>query len=135
MADPAPVGTGCQAGPVPADAEALAESIRSDPDLQATAPVPVSAGGAEALMLDVVVAAGASVCDEVIARGSHPRPTQVIGGTPIAPGDRMRLYLFDAPEGSSMRILAMAIIAPESRFERAVEAAAPVIDSIEFHAP
>ena len=135
MADPAPVGTGCQAGPAPADAEALAESIRSDPDLQATAPVPVSAAGAKALMLDVVIAAGASVCDEVMGRGAHPRPTQVVGGTPLAPGDRMRLYLFDVPEGPSMRVLAMAIVAPESRFENVVEAAAPVIDSIEFHAP
>jgi hypothetical protein len=35
----------------------------------------------------------------------------------------------------SMRILAIAIVAPESRFERVVEAAAPVVDSIEFHAP
>ena len=32
-----------------------------------------------------------------------------------------------------MRILAMAITAPESRFDKAVEAAAPVIDSVEFH--
>ena len=48
-------------------------------------------------------------------------------------GDRMRLFLFDAPEGSSMRILAIAIVAPESRFERVVESAGPIIDSIEFH--
>lgn len=34
-----------------------------------------------------------------------------------------------------MRTLAIAIVAPGSRFERAVEAAAPVVDSIEFHAP
>ena len=47
-------------------------------------------------------------------------------------GDRMRLYLFDAPEGSSMRILAIAIVAPESDFERA--AAGPIV-SLEFHAP
>ena len=47
----------------------------------------------------------------------------------------MRLYLFDAPGGSSMRTLAIAIVAPESSFERAVEAAVPVVDSVEFHAP
>lgn len=47
----------------------------------------------------------------------------------------MRLYLFDAPGGSSMRTLAIASVAPESRFERAVEAAAPIVDSLEFHAP
>lgn len=32
-ADPRPVETGCRKGPATADAEALAESIRSDPDL------------------------------------------------------------------------------------------------------
>ena len=46
----------------------------------------------------------------------------------------MRLYLFDVPKGLSMRILAIAIVASESSFERAVEAAAPVVDSVEFHA-
>ena len=52
-----------------------------------------------------------------------------------ATGERTRLYLFDMPEGSSMRILAIAIIAPESRFASVVEVAAPVVDSVEFHAP
>jgi hypothetical protein len=146
MADPAPVGTACLAGPGPADAEALAESIRSDPDLEATAPLAVSAGGAEALMMDVVIAAGGSVCDAL--------PPWNLGGDPgvvvvedigigtvdrmalgLSTGDRMRLYLFDVPEGLSMRILAVAIIGPESRFERVVEAAWPVVDSIEFHTP
>ena len=50
-----------------------------------------------------------------------------------ATGEWMRLYLFDAPEGSSMRTLAVAIVAPESRFERAMETAAPAVDSVEFH--
>ena len=146
MADPAPVGTACLAGPGPADAEALAESIRSDPDLEATAPLAVSAGGAEALMMDVVIAAGGSVCDAL--------PVWNLGGDPgvvvvedigigtvdrmalgLSTGDRMRLYLFDVPEGLSMRTLAVAIIGPVARFERVVEAAWPVVDSIEFHTP
>jgi hypothetical protein len=142
-----PVGTDCQTGPGTADAEALAESIRSDPNLEATAPVAVSAGGAEALMMDVVIAAGTSICDRVDHLGNPLRLgvlSPVFGdwaemdvdnglATGLATGDLMRLYLFDVPEGSSMRILAIAIIAPESRFERAVEAAAPVVDSVEFH--
>ena len=130
MADPAPVGTGCPTSPIPADAEALAESIRSDPDLEATAPVPVSAAGRRSPMLDVVIAAGSDVsATRSWDKGSAPPATQVVGGTSLAPGDRMRLYLFDAPEGSSMRILAMAIVVPESRFERA----APALDAVEFH--
>ena len=57
MADPALGRDGLSDRPIPADAEALAESIRSIPDLEATAPVAVSVGGAEGLMMDVVVAA------------------------------------------------------------------------------
>jgi hypothetical protein len=146
MADPAPVGTGCQIGPVPADAGALAESIRSKPDLEATAPVAVNAGGAEALMMDVVIAAEGSVCtrgrdelgllweEDIGLRTGDGEASVLFFGTEGS-SMRMRLYLFDVPEGSSMRILAIAIIAPESRFERAVEAAAPVVDSLESHTP
>jgi hypothetical protein len=135
MADP--LGTGCQAGTGPADAEALAEGIRSDPNLEATAPVAVRAGGGEALMMDVVVAAGASICDfgilsPVIDRDSTIHESGYGPATGSATGDLMRLYLFDAPEGSTVRILAVAIIAPEASFERAVEAAALVVDSVEF---
>ena len=64
VADPLPVESGCRQGPAPADAEALARSIRSDPDLEATEPVAVTVGGIEALRMDVVAATGASVCEE-----------------------------------------------------------------------
>jgi hypothetical protein len=52
-----------------------------------------------------------------------------------ASGEWVRLFLFDMPASSSVRTMAIAIVAPESSFERAVKAAAPVVDSIEFHAP
>jgi hypothetical protein len=45
----------------------------------------------------------------------------------------MRLYLLDIPEGSATRILAIAIVAPEARFDAVMAAAAPVLDSIEVH--
>ncbi|KRT61074.1 MAG: hypothetical protein XU10_C0044G0007 [Chloroflexi bacterium CSP1-4] len=44
----------------------------------------------------------------------------------------MRLYLVDVPAGSATRILAIAIVGPDARFERVVEAAMPIVDSIEF---
>jgi hypothetical protein len=47
----------------------------------------------------------------------------------------MRLYLLDLPEGMSARILGIAIAASEQGFERVMEAAAPTLDSFEFHAP
>ena len=149
MADPAWVGTDCQTGPDPDNAEALAESIQSDPGLEATDPVAVSVGGAEALMMDVKIEAGATVCAPMTDGGDllpngvlrpvfDPSEMTVVDDgvvTGVATGEWMRLYLFDVPEGLSMRILAITIIAPESRFVRAVEAAAPVVDSVEFHAP
>ena len=53
----------------------------------------------------------------------------------MAPGGRMRVYLLDLPEGMSARILAISISALDSVFEHVVEAATPVLDSFEFHAP
>lgn len=148
MADPALGEAGCQAGPDPVDAAALAESVRSIPDLGATAPTAVSVRGAEAMTMDVRIAAGTTIsvaadkqgnlCDDGLLNPVFDQGRMYFGNgvaTGRATGDWMRLYLFDVPEGSSMRILAIAIVAPESRFERAVEAAAPVVDSVEFHAP
>jgi DNA-binding CsgD family transcriptional regulator len=130
MADPARFGRDCPIGPGPTDAEALAESIRSDPDLAATAPVVVGARGAEGLMMDVVSTAGANAdCGGLAGDGNLLARENVS----LATGGRVRLYLFDAPEGSSMRTLAIAIKVPESRWQTAVDAAAAV--SVEFHAP
>jgi hypothetical protein len=49
--------------------------------------------------------------------------------------ERVRYYQIDAPEGSSMPTLTIVLSAAASSFERAVAAAAPIIDSIEFQAP
>jgi len=99
--------------------------------------------------MDVMMAAGASVCARVTATGNLADDPGILsllrdpdGGATVAngfetsqaSGEWMRLYLIDAPAGSSLRILAVAIIAPESTFERAVEEAVPVVNSIEFHA-
>jgi hypothetical protein len=139
VADPLPVEKGCEDGPAPADAEALALSIRSDPDLEATEPVVVSVGGIDALRMDVVAATGASLCltvpaPQVVAPAPTAGPNGDLGssGTPLARGHRMRLYLIDLPGGSA-RILAIAIIAPDARFEHVVDAATPILDSFEFH--
>lgn len=133
VADPRPIGTGCQEGPAPANAEALAESIQSDPDLEATTPVSANVGGNPALRMEVVAAPGASVCEDW-------ESPQVITANPLDwhgvdldQGSRMRLYLLDLPEGSG-RILAIAIVAPEASFDDVVEAAAPIVDSLEFDA-
>jgi hypothetical protein len=134
-ADPLTV-TGCEAGPAPADAEALARSIRSNPDLVATAPVAVSVGGVNALRMDVVAAPGAAVCD--------PRLVLAELHAVLLSTDRMRLYLVDLPGGSA-RVLAIALIArdpgggqvevPQQDFEQLVEAATPIVESIEFTTP
>jgi hypothetical protein len=111
------VPASCQPGGA-ANAEEVAESIRSDPDLDVAPPVTVSRGGANALMIDVVTAAGKTAC-----------------GFNFRTGERTRLYLIDTPDGSSMRVLAIAIGVPESSFARAVAPAASMVHSIEFRAP
>ena len=130
---PGPVRNGCQQGPAPADAQALARSIRSNPDLEATAPVTVSVGGIPALQMDVTTAL--STCPS----GAPPKVAEVelyAGLRSLAscgPCAQIRLYLLDLPQRSSARILAIAFIAPKESFERAVESAAPIVDSVEFH--
>ena len=129
------MGTDCRSGPSPVDAETLAQTIRSDPDLEATAPLALSVGGVQALKMDVAIAETANLCELVpTARGTVSQGRNV-AGVPLATGDRMRLYLFDTPEGSSMRILAISIVAPESRFETAVRAAEPIVATVEFRSP
>jgi hypothetical protein len=123
VADPL-TASGCEAGPAPANAEALVRNIRSNPDLEATAPVAVSVGGIDALRMDVVAPGQLEAGDCV---------PMVLERLSLGPDGRMRVYLLDLPEGMSARILAVAISALDSEFEHVVEAAAPIVDSFEFH--
>jgi len=132
VADPLPVGSGCRQGPAPADAEALAQAIRSDPDLEVTEPVAVSVGGVDALQIDVMVAPGASVCETIPATEVLTPDDQDWFGVALPRGHRMRLYLLDLPEGMSNRILAITVAAPEDSFEHVMEAAVPIVASFEF---
>jgi hypothetical protein len=51
----------------------------------------------------------------------------------LGPDERMRVYVLDLPEGMSARTLAIAISALDSEFDYVMRAAAPVLDSFEFH--
>ena len=97
-------------------------------------------GGAPALQMDIVLAAGATVCPKegvsTLLKGSFPHPYP--DGTwraDIGPDSRVRLYVLDLPEGAVTLIMAISIAAPTARFEQVLEAAAPVVDSIEFQTP
>jgi hypothetical protein len=144
IADPETIGNDCFAGTSAPDAAALAESIQSYPDAEGAAPVAVSVGGVPALMVDVAIPPGASVCrDETSSAGllvpvfDQDAPYNVVNGiaTGVATGELMRLYLVDAPEGSSINVLVVAIVAPAETMERAAQAALPIVDSIEFRTP
>jgi hypothetical protein len=125
LADPLPILDGCQEGPAPANAESLAQSIMSDPDFETTARSAVTIGGAPALQMEVVnLGAPNALCDQL--------PRAAVTTSILEPGDRMRLYLVDLPGGSA-RILSIAVVATEERFEAVVESAAPILDSFEFH--
>ena len=137
LANPNPLPEACYLYPprVPASAEALVRAIRSNPDLEATEPVAERVGGIDALRLDVAAAPGASTCPA----GSGPRSVPVVSVSGrgdawglIDRGELGRLYVLDLPGGSA-RALVIMITAPEAAFEQAVQAAAPVVDSFEFH--
>ncbi len=126
----------CRPIPAAADAAALAANLQADPDLVATAAVEVTIGGIAGLQMDLTLAAGASACPED-RLGSEPDPEDRIRGTgfPLELGSRMRLHLLDLPEGSGTPILAIAVVAPDARFEAVVDAATPIIESIELLGP
>ena len=114
---------------LPASAEALVQAIRSNPDLDATVPVAERVGGIDALRMDVAPVPGASKCPN----GAVPVVSTSNGGWgTMGHGELGRLYVLDLPGGSA-RTLVIMIEASEADFERAVEAAAPVVDSFEFH--
>ena len=124
--DPLTARGGCETGPAPADAEALVRSIRSNPDLEATAPLAASVGGIDALQMDVVAPGRIDVGDCM--------PSVVEGSWPLySPDNRMRVYVLDLPEGMSARTLFIAIQGMDADFEHVVKVASPVLNSIEFH--
>jgi hypothetical protein len=93
----------------------------------------------EGLQIDVVQAPGATTCADA-GSGSTlvlTKPTRLISAFSdsqvLGRQERMRLYLIDLPEGSTGSILAIAIVASETRFEAVIEAATPIIESIAFH--
>jgi hypothetical protein len=133
MADPLPVDPDCEPGQAPADAEALARTIRSNPYVGSTAPVAVRVAGVDALRMDV-----AFVASETVRPGCRELglgPAVVEGLHHLYVDGRMRLYFLDLPDGMSARVLGIAIVASEESFEHVWEAAAPTVDSFEFHAP
>ena len=125
VADPRPVEGGCRAGAAPADAAALARSIGSDPNLEVTDPVAVTIGGAPALSMDIVIAAGASLCEPVGV------PQVISAHIGLMGSERMRLYLVDLP-GAPNRVLAIVLTAEAAEFVRGMEAAAPILESLGF---
>jgi hypothetical protein len=127
-------GTRCPEDPsLPASAEELVRDIRSNPGLGATEPVVERIGGVDAFRLDVRAVPGAAPCNDGgrVPVVSVSNRSGAWGG--VDEGGRGRLYVLDLPGGSA-RALAIWITAPEATFEQAVETAAPVVESFEFHA-
>jgi hypothetical protein len=128
LADPRPIGPDCVEAPVPVDAAALARSIRSDPDFEATSPVAVTIDGIPALQIDLLVKQHASWCWTDTYGVSHH---VLFNETPVSDDQLVRLYLLDLPGGSA-RVLAIVIF--NADLDQALALAAPIVDSIEFHA-
>jgi hypothetical protein len=111
----------------PADAAEIAQQVAADPNLTTTAPVAARIGGLEAVSLDVALAPGGKLCQVGMIETS--RWIHELGSSPNL---RLRLYLVDLPEGSSVETLAITVQAPEERFEEFLSETAPIIDSIQF---
>ena len=117
---------------IPPFAKELVQAIRSNPNLETTDPVSERVGEIDALRMDVVAVPGAAIgpcgaveVDVVYVRG---RPW---GG--VETDGFGRVYLLDLPGGSA-RTLAILITAPNADlFQQALQAAAPVLNSFEFH--
>jgi hypothetical protein len=128
LANPLPESSCAAPSGVPGSAEEIVGAIRSNPDLESTAPLTETVGGLDALRLDVAAAPGADACVEAV-------PVVTVAGREgwggITHDARGRLYVLDLPGGSA-RALAIWITAPQTLFEQAVEAAQPVVDSFEF---
>lgn len=124
--------------PIADDAAALARSIEADPDFGTTGAVPVSIAGIDGLQMDVMFNEQ-DLCYSLWSPsrlGSGTGPVEVLTGDL---GWRMRLYLVDYPEpawpsDSNWRpqVLTIAVIAPQTDFERALEQAASIVESLEF---
>lgn len=136
-------------GGTPPSAEALVQAIRSDPDLETTAPVPARVGGIDALRLDVAAAPGAATCGGgSVQVAPSPYVEGPWGG--FGPGHLVRLYVLDLPEplrvpsgpGPARTLTILIVVGgpndsegpTEGFFERMVASAAPLLDSFEFHA-
>lgn len=118
-AEPLSAGTACENGPAPADAEALARTIMTDPDIDATAPVPVRIAGIDGLQIDV--AKSGALCAWT---------PDALG--PFQGGGKIRLYIVDYP-GESAEVLTFAVLAPPGDWDDAIANIAPTVDSIQFH--
>ena len=110
--------------PAPSDARALARDIEVDPAFEfiGGGSLPIDVDGVQ---LDVAFS-------EVTETGC-PVPWM---NPPGGPDWRMRLYLIDNPDESAspyLKVLTIGVLASEAEFERAVEQAAPILESLEIH--
>jgi len=128
IANPTPIPMDpCGSDLLAASAVEVANAVRSNPNFEVTVPVTERVGGIDALRMDVTPVLVAGPC-----YGAFPVVSSSLGWGRVTPTQMGRLYLLDLPGGSA-RALAILIIATEGDFERAVQAAAPVMDSFEFH--
>jgi hypothetical protein len=130
IANPTPVALDhpCATDLLPTSAANVVDAVRSNPNFEVATPVAERVGGIDALRMDVAPTLVAGPCNSAFPVVSSSRVWGVV--TPTQMG---RLYLLDLPGGSA-RALAILIIAPEAGFERAVQAAAPVVASFGFRA-
>lgn len=134
--DPMPWGQDCYKDPDSApssDTRALVRTIRSDPafEVSETGSLPFDFDGRQ---MDATFTGKGGSCYELWSPED---------GSADSPSWRMRLYLIEYPESSvspsesgwNPQVLTVAVIAPEPDFERVLEEATSIVETLEFHQP
>jgi hypothetical protein len=133
LANPLPVGPDCSLSAAAPDAEALARSIRSNPNFEATAPEPVTVAGTSGLQMDVKLKPGANLCSYSEPELSG-QSAMLFNDAAFIVYNRAHVILLDLPAGSEAQVLALVTISDEDSMDAVLSYAAPVVDSIEIHA-
>jgi len=92
-------------------------------------------GGVAALQIDAVLGPGAESCRWPEPELSGTSPLLLRHAAVRSGADRARLHLLDLPAGSGARVLALVAMSDEDSLETVLGFAAPIIESVEFHAP
>jgi hypothetical protein len=130
---------GCKEYPepsVPTTVEAYVDWLRQQPSLLVSEPVPVAVGGLAGTQVDVSLSAGSVCSDPEIGEAYAPLfigTNASIVTERVHPGERIRLNLFDRPDGTLM-VVDVADVGGSESAPDWLTVAGRITDSFQFEA-